>query len=128
MHEPELATHSEKGVALVTGGAVRVGRAISQGLAAIGYHVVVNYLESASAAAEVVETIQDAGGSATAVRADVTEADDCRELVERSGEWGPVNLLVNNAALFERRSFLELDEDLWQRQQRSLDSFSGRRL
>ena len=115
MDEFELAAHSEKGVALVTGGAVRVGRAISQGLAAVGYHVVVNYFESATEAAEVVATIQEAGGSATAVHADVTEAADCRQLVERSGEWGPVNLLVNNAALFEKRAFLDLDDELWQR-------------
>jgi len=110
-----MAIDSEKGVALVTGGAVRVGRAISQALAATGYHVVVNYYESVSAAAEVVETIQEAGGSATAVRADVTDADDCRDLVECAGEIGPVSLLVNNAALFERRAFLDLDDDIWRR-------------
>lgn len=115
MHEAELATDREKGVALVTGGAVRVGRAISQALAAIGYHVVVNHFESASAAEEVVETIQAAGGTATAVRADVTEADECGHLVDRAAESGPVSLLVNNAALFERRAFLELDDEIWQR-------------
>ncbi len=115
MHEPELAGDSEKGVALVTGGAVRVGRAISEALAATGYHVVVNYYESARAATEVVETIQGRGGSAAAVRADVTDADACRRLVDRAGELGPVTVLVNNAALFERRAFLDLDDDIWQR-------------
>lgn len=115
MQEPVSSTDSEKGVALVTGGAVRVGRAISEALATMGYHVVVNYLDSESAATEVVDTIRAAGGTATALRADVTDGDACRELVEHSSELGPVNVLVNNAALFERRAFLDLDDDIWQR-------------
>jgi len=115
LHDPALGTDAERGVALVTGGAVRVGRAISEALAAIGYHVVVNYHESESAAAEVVDTIRAAGGMATACRADVTDGDACRELVERSDELGQVSILVNNAALFERRAFLDLDDDIWQR-------------
>ncbi len=115
MHQPASATDREKGVALVTGGAVRVGRAISEALAAMGYHVAVNYLESEGAAAEVVGNIRAAGGQASAVGADVTDADACRELVDRIGQIGPVSVLVNNAAVFERRPFLELDDDIWQR-------------
>jgi NAD(P)-dependent dehydrogenase (short-subunit alcohol dehydrogenase family) len=118
LQEPVLPTDSERGVALVTGGAVRVGRAISEALAAAGYHVAVNYLESESAATEVVETIRAAGGIATAFRADVTDGDACRDLVERSSGLGPISVLVNNAALFERRAFLDLDDDIWQRHMR----------
>jgi len=110
-----LATDSDKGVALVTGGAVRVGRAISEALAATGYHVALNYFESEDDAAEVVDTIHAAAGEATALRADVTDGDACRELVERAAALGPVRVLVNNAALFEKRAFLDLDDAIWQR-------------
>jgi len=115
VQEPVSATDSEKGVALVTGGAVRVGRAISEALAAMGYHVAVNYFESRRAAAQVVETIRGAGGSATSLGADVTDPDACRTLVERALELGPIGVLVNNAALFERRAFLDLDDEIWHR-------------
>lgn len=135
MQEPVSANYTDRGVALVTGGAVRVGRAISEALAAIGYHVVVNYLESERAAAEVVDAIDAAGGAATALRANVTDGESCRDLVERSSELGPVSLLVNNAALFERRAFLELDDDIWQRHLRlnleapyRLSLLTGRRM
>lgn len=135
MQEPVLATDPGPGVALVTGGAVRLGRAISEALAAIGYQVVVNYLESENEAAEVVDTIRAAGGRATSFRADVTDGDACRDLVERSSELGPLSVLVNNAALFERRAFLDLDDDIWQRHLRlnleapyRLSLLAGRRM
>jgi pteridine reductase len=99
----------------VTGGAVRVGRAISEALAAAGYHVALNYHASASAAEEVVGAIQAAGGAATAMQADVTDAGACEELVRQAAGLGPLRLLVNNAAIFEQRPFLDLDSETWRR-------------
>jgi NAD(P)-dependent dehydrogenase (short-subunit alcohol dehydrogenase family) len=110
-----LDTDSEKGVALVTGGAVRVGRAISLALANIGYHVAVNYLESGADADDVVAAIRASGGVATAIQGDVTDPDVCRNLVDSAASLGPLRLLVNNAAVFERRPFLDLDDDIWAR-------------
>ena len=103
-------------VAVVTGGAVRVGRALSEGLATAGYRVAVNYRGSADSAVEVVDAIRSAGGDAIAVRADVTAAADVDSLVSTTFEaYGRIDLLVNNAAVFERRAFLDLDDEHWRR-------------
>ncbi len=104
------------GVALITGGAIRVGRAISIALARRGYSVAVNYHRSRDAAEQLVGTVSEFGGSAAAYRADITDASAAAELVEsvESG-LGPISLLVNNAAVFERRPFLELDDETWAR-------------
>jgi NAD(P)-dependent dehydrogenase (short-subunit alcohol dehydrogenase family) len=106
---------AKRDTALVTGGAVRVGRAISRALADDGYHVVVNYNRSVAAAESIVEEISASGGVATPVQADVTQADACAGLVETCVGLGPLAVLVNNAAMFERRTFLELDEGSWER-------------
>lgn len=106
----------EAKVAVVTGGAVRVGRALSVGLAGAGYRVVVNFRGSDDAAREVVDIIRSAGGEALAVRADVTVAADVDGLVHATLDaFDRIDLLVNNAAMFERRSFLDLDVEHWRR-------------
>ena len=135
MREENLQDTAGRQIALVTGGAVRVGRAISQALANDGYHVVVNYHRSAADAESLVEEIAAAGGSATAVQADVTEADACTRLVEESAARGALAVLVNNAAIFERRAFLELDDQSWERHLRlnleapyRLSLLAGRRM
>ena len=89
-------------VALVTGGSRGIGRAISQQLAAAGARVAVNYRSDHDAAAETVAAIQSAGGTATAVAADVSnEADVDRLIAEVDAALGPVDLLVNNAGIFD---------------------------
>ncbi len=103
-------------VALVTGGAVRVGRAISVALARAGYRVAINYHRSRDAATELVGLLVADGAEAAAFAADITDAAARQRLVaEIEGRLGPVDLLVNNAAVFERRPFLQLDEELWHR-------------
>lgn len=103
-------------VALVTGGAVRLGAAISRALAADGYAVAVNYHRSEEEATTLVNEILDAGGRAAAFPADITAAGERDQLVEAvENRLGPIDLLVNNAAIFESRPFLEIDDDLWRR-------------
>ncbi len=85
-------------VALVTGASSGIGAATARLLAARGMRVVVNYLRSDRAAAEVVAGIEAAGGQAMAVRADVREAAAVRTMVDRvSAAWGGVDVLVHNA-------------------------------
>lgn len=102
--------------ALVTGGARRLGRAFSIGLAAAGARVVVNYNASAEEAAEVVTWIQAAGGEAVAVQADVSRMEDVRRLVEETRRaFGGLDVLVNSASLFERAPFADISEEAFDR-------------
>ena len=85
-------------VALVTGASRGVGAAIADALADEGAAVVVNYLKSAELAEGIAAGIRGRGGRAFAYRADVTDEAAVRGMVERAaGEFGPVDVLVNNA-------------------------------
>ena len=87
-------------VALVTGGSRGIGRAICMELAERGCKVAVNYAHRPEAAAEVVEEIEERGGGAIAVGADVSEADDVRRMFnEIKTSLGVVTVLVNNAGI-----------------------------
>ena len=74
-------TSLEGKLAIVTGGARDIGRAISESLAARGAKVVVNYFNTPSDGEATVAAIRDAGGEAIAVRGDMTKDDDVANLV-----------------------------------------------
>jgi len=87
-------------VALVTGGSRGIGRAIAVALAAEGAAVAVNWVADQAAARDVVATVQDGGGQALALKADVSVADDVAALFDATAaRFGPVDILVNNAGL-----------------------------
>jgi 3-oxoacyl-[acyl-carrier protein] reductase len=91
-------------VALVTGSSRGIGRAIALELAACGISVIINYRQPGSAAAAVVREIEKTGGTALAVPADVSLPADRERLmniVER--EFGRLDILVNNAAVYRRQ-------------------------
>ena len=89
--------------ALVTGGAIRIGRAIALQLAKSGFDVAVHYGTSEDQANEVVDEIRAMGRQAVALRADLTKEDEVQALVPAAKEalGGPILCLVNNASLFE---------------------------
>lgn len=102
--------------ALVTGGARRIGRAISLGLAEAGFDVVVNHHASPGEAHEVVERIRGLGQRAEAVQADVSDSVQVAELARVvEDRFGRLDLLVNNASLFQPRRLLEVEEEEWDR-------------
>lgn len=89
-------------VAVVTGSSKGIGAEIAKQLAAEGASVVVNYASSKSGADKVVAEIAAAGGKAVAVQADVGKPADIAKLfAETDKAFGPVNILVNNAGVYE---------------------------
>jgi len=104
---------AEARTALVTGSTRGIGRAIAVRLAQDGFVVVLNHASDTGARA-ALEEIQAAGGVAHAVRADVSEPDECRRLVRAAqSAVGPLDVLVNNAGVAITRPFLDLTEREW---------------
>lgn len=102
--------------ALVTGGAHRVGRVLALALADAGADVVVNYHTSQDQARRTVADIEARGRRAVAVQADVALSADVRRLVDVvSDTFGRLDVLVNNASLFERTPVLDITEAEWDR-------------
>ena len=101
-------------VALVTGASRGIGRATATVLAGCGAAVIVNYRGQAEAAAEVVAQIEAAGGRATAVQADVSDAGDVDRLVKTTTDtYGSLDILVNNAGIARDNLLLRMKDDEW---------------
>lgn len=99
-------------VAIVTGAATGIGRAIAKRLAADGAAVVVNHLDTPDRAEAVRGEIETEGGTAIAVRADVSRRADFDNLFQTALErFGRVDVLVNNAAVALLRPISEATED-----------------
>jgi len=106
-------------VAVVTGAARGIGRAVALRLAREGAAVCVNYAERADAAAAVVTAIHAAGGRACAHGADVADAEQVADMIERaSGELGPVSILVNNAGVSMQATLETYDPAAMERMRR----------
>ena len=96
---------------VVTGGNSGIGEAIVVAAAAQGANVVVDYVENPDEAAEVVAKVEQAGGKAVAVRADVTSAEDLHRMVATAVDsFGRLDVLVNNAGMETRTSLLDTTE------------------
>lgn len=99
-------------VAIVTGASRGIGRACALRLAADGMTVVVNYSHSEAAAAEVVDKIKAAGGDALAVRADVSNPAEVKEMFKTVWKtYGQIDVLVNNAGIVRDEYLLMLTEE-----------------
>lgn len=104
-------------VALVTGGARDVGRAIVLGLAAEGTQVAINYRSSGEEAEALVSEIAAKGGKAKAYKADVADFGAVKAMVDGIvKDFGGLNILVNNAGLAIRQRFVETKPEDWHRQ------------
>lgn len=104
-------------IAIVTGAARDVGREVALALAAEGAVVAVNYMKSREGADAVVRDIEAAGGKARAYHADVSDYASVKAFVDKvAGDWGRIDVLVNNAGLVLRQKFLATTPQDWQRQ------------
>ncbi|UQA55761.1 SDR family oxidoreductase [Polyangium aurulentum] len=112
-----MSTGTNARVALVTGSGTRVGRVIAMALAEAGYGLLVHYASSEEGAREVVEAAQARGLPAEAVRANLLERDEIGRLAAEARRFGGgrLDLLVHNAANFERVPPEKLDEGSWDR-------------
>jgi NAD(P)-dependent dehydrogenase (short-subunit alcohol dehydrogenase family) len=118
MDELKMAVHPDEyaPAALVSGGAVRIGRAIALDLADLGWAVAVHYNRSESEAREVVAEIESRGGRATAIEADFNNEKEVQALVPRAvAALGQLGCLINNASIFERDLVSDATRDSWDR-------------
>jgi glucose 1-dehydrogenase len=103
-------------VALITGGATRIGRAITLGLAHAGCHVFIHYGQSAEQAKRTRDDAKALGVRAELLTADLANAKAVQRVVPAAQKaFGGVDILINNAAIFpEKDTFLSADGPLWE--------------
>lgn len=100
--------------AIVTGSSSGIGRSIAEELAREGADIAINYYSNEEGAIEAKETIEAIGQEAIVIQADVSKWDDANRLVERTrDELGEVDILINNAGVFPRYAWSDMDRDDW---------------
>lgn len=100
--------------ALITGAANRIGATLAKTLVADGYNIVVHCHTSINDAQNLCEHIQLSGGKAASVQADLCQDIQRQTLLKRAGDcFGPIDVLINNASVFEFDTAQNLSEDVW---------------
>ena len=101
---------------LITGAGRGIGRDIARGFGVEGANVCVNYAHSASEAEKVVSEIETSGGKAIACKADISDFEQVKVMVDTAIEaYGFIDILINNAGLSIDGPFLEMKETDWDR-------------
>ncbi len=100
---------------MITGAAQRIGRTIAVNLARASWRIAVHYRSSQDDAHRLVEEIRRSGGNADAFRADLADVDELAALIPRCADrLGAPSCLINNASLFRKDGFADLDAASWQ--------------
>lgn len=103
-------------IALITGAGHRLGKTIALALANQGCHLMVHFYQAQEAAAETTAQAESLGVQAALVQADLSVTQGVRETFRAiDSEYGGIDLLVNSAAILERRNLLEVDEEDWRK-------------
>lgn len=103
-------------VALVTGGTRSIGRGISMALAREGAKVAMNYVNNEEAAEWTLGKFNEMGWDGVAIKADLGEIDQCKEIVRRANEaFGHVDIFVSNAVAGNREFIVETTDEVWEK-------------
>lgn len=103
-------------VAIVTGASRGIGRQVAVQLAQSGAKVAVNYSSSQGKADEIVKRIEQFGGQAAAIQADVSKVSEVEALFsETIKRFGQVDILVNNAGIMENYAISDVTEEIFDR-------------
>lgn len=101
-------------VAIVTGGAKGIGRAIVQMLASLGINIVLNYRYSEKEAKAVQEELIAKGNKVEIYKADVTKREEVKELIAFAKyKFGEIDILVNNAGISQMKLFTDITDEDW---------------
>jgi NAD(P)-dependent dehydrogenase (short-subunit alcohol dehydrogenase family) len=115
-HAPAMPVSAPIKVALVTGAAKRLGRAIALGMAAQGWDIAVHCHSSTAEAEDTAKAIRGLGRRATILQADLGQESEVETLIPRAREaLGPLTALVNNASVFEMDKIETVTRDSWDR-------------
>jgi 3-oxoacyl-[acyl-carrier protein] reductase len=107
-------TELSQRVALITGGAKGIGRAVALDLASRGWAVAICYRTSVTEADQVINTVHANGGTAWAVQCDVSRTEAAERLVEQvRQQWGRIDALINSAGPYHRISLLQETVEGW---------------
>lgn len=99
-------------VAIVTGAGRGIGKAIALQFASLGAKVVINYRSSISQVEELLKTIQENGGEAIAIRADISKEEEAKKLIEEAvSHFGRIDILVNNAGITKDNLLMRMSEE-----------------
>lgn len=101
--------------ALITGASKRIGAAIARHLAATGTGVAIHHHDSDQEAEALCGELREMGVKAVALKADLAGPGETRDLFARAcDQLGPVDLLINNASIFEPDNVTDLNDALWE--------------
>lgn len=101
---------------LVTGGSRGIGRAVALAFGAAGHRVLINYEKDAAKAQSAAEAVRRAGGQADVFKADVSDREAARRLVDDVlAKHGRLDVLINNAGVSRDRTILKMTEEDWRR-------------
>ena len=115
--EKEMSTLLTNKVTIVTGASRGIGQAIAESQAANGTNVVVNYARNKGFAENLVHRIQQNGGQALAVQADVSKIADLQTLFQATiDHFGHIDILINNAGIMTTKPFGQITEQDFDRE------------
>ena len=100
--------------ALVTGASKGIGRAIAMELAKNGMNIIVNYNKDEKEAVDVVESVKKLGVESIAVKADISNFDECASMTEIiKKKFGSLDVLVNNAGALSDKTLKNMTKEQW---------------
>ncbi|MCB1137692.1 MAG: SDR family oxidoreductase [Leptospiraceae bacterium] len=112
-----MAEEQQRSAALVTGGAIRLGKALALGLARKGLDIVIHYNSSAEAARQTAEEIENTGVRCHMVQMDLENGFSAADLIQKASEHAPgLNVLVNSASVYDGATIANTSEEIFDRQ------------